>query len=97
MEERINEVISEAFQKKLEEKKLTREEAFKLIYYLLYKSEENPLTAIDSISDMNAVMYNESDDLTEALKNLIIQLVLKVHELHLDNVNIEKLIQREEK
>lgn len=97
MEERINEVISEAFQKKLEEKKLTREEAFKLIYYLLYKSKDNPLAAIENISDMNAVMYNESDDLTEALKNLIIQLVLKVHELHLDNVNIEKLIQREEK
>lgn len=97
MEERINEVISEAFQKKLEEKKLTREEAFKLIYYLLYKSKDNPLAAIENISDMNAVVYNESDDLTEALKNLIIQLVLKVHELHLDNVNIEKLIQREEK
>ena len=97
MEERINAIISEEFQKKLEEKNLTKEEEFKLIYYLLYKRKDEPLKAIDNISDMNVVIYNESDDITCALKNLIVQLVFKVHELHLDNINIEKLIKREEK
>lgn len=96
MEKRINEIISEEFQMKLEGKKLTKEDEFKLIYFLLFKCEKSPITAIDNISDVNVVACNESDDLTDALKNLMIQLIFKVYELRLDNVNIAKLIKREE-
>lgn len=92
MHERVEKLLSDEICELILEHPMTSEQRYELLFYLLYETDEEIITAINEMIKDGFPLENKEYDLLYFIRKMIVEIILMTYGIHYDNLNIQRLL-----